>query len=347
MLSSAVSTITPAAAPSATVASTRALKLDPHTDGISALHFNPSSANNLLLVTSWDGGATVYNTEQNTSQRFPHAAAVLCGAFTGDNKVFTGGIDPTVRMFTPSNTMDEGKALGTHEAPVRCLNWVDNLACLLSGSWDKTAKLWDSRIGSVAEAGSVTLSDKVFAQDVYDTLAVFALADGSIQVYDLRRLDNGPLLARASTLEHQIRTVKIIDQGQGLLLGGIEGRVAVENLFALPVVHPPFQLATTAKRYAFKCHRQDDWIFPVNAIAALPHPSAVFATGGGDGTVHLWDAQLKKRLVQFSKLETSCSALAFAPSNVNVLAIAQSYAFERGELAQHAPDQVLLCEFTL
>jgi cell cycle arrest protein BUB3 len=44
------------------------------------------------------------------------------------------------------------------------------------------------------------------------------------------------------------------------------------------------------------CHRVDGTINPINAVAF--HPTyGTFATGGCDGTVVVWDARMKKRLV--------------------------------------------------
>ncbi len=83
------------------------------------------------------------------------------------------------------------------------------------------------------------------------------------------------------------------------------------------------------KKYAFKCHRVNDTIYPVNAIAF--HPIyGTFATGGADGTVVTWDAANKKKLSAITKCPTSVSALSFNADGTR-LAIASSYTFEEGE----------------
>jgi hypothetical protein len=50
------------------VLSSSLLKLDARTDGISSLHYNPQGT--ALLVTSWDGGATIYSTLRNDNNEF-------------------------------------------------------------------------------------------------------------------------------------------------------------------------------------------------------------------------------------------------------------------------------------
>ena len=87
--------------------------------------------------------------------------------------------------------------------------------------------------------------------------------------------------------------------------------------------------APTGKKYAFKCHRVGETIYPVNAIALHP-VHGTLATGGADGTVVTWDAANKKKLSVVAKCPTSISALAFNGDGTRI-AIAISYTFEEGE----------------
>lgn len=86
---------------------------------------------------------------------------------------------------------------------------------------------------------------------------------------------------------------------------------------------------TDKKKYAFKCHRVNDTVYPVNAIAF--HPTyGTFATGGADGTVVTWDANNKKKLCSIAKCPTSIACLAFNHDGTQI-AMASSYTFEEGE----------------
>jgi len=117
----------------------------------------------------------------------------------------------------------------------------------------------------------------------------------------------------------------------GYVLASVEGRVAVEYFDLSPAVQ--------AKRYAFKCHRQGDLVFPVNAVAF--HPThGTFATGGCDGMVFTWDGQNKKRLAQLGPYKTSIAALAYNFDG-SLLAVAASYTYEEGE-KEHPPDAIFL-----
>lgn len=92
------------------------------------------------------------------------------------------------------------------------------------------------------------------------------------------------------------------------------------------------------KKYAFKCHRSDDTVYPVNAIAF--HPLLTLATGGCDGTVVTWDGLNKKKLTVLPKFPTSIAALAFNHDGTE-LAIASSYTFEHGE-QDHPKDEIFI-----
>jgi cell cycle arrest protein BUB3 len=122
---------------------------------------------------------------------------------------------------------------------------------------------------------------------------------------------------------------------EGFALGSIEGRVAIEYMEETPTA-----LAQNKKKYAFKCHRVDSTVYPVNAVAFHPR-FGTFATGGCDGGVVLWDARLKKRLVALPRLPTSVSALAFSKGEDggDLLAVAASYTFEEGE-KDHPKDEI-------
>lgn len=113
----------------------------------------------------------------------------------------------------------------------------------------------------------------------------------------------------------------------GYATSSIEGRVAVEWF--------EDTAESQARRYAFKCHRQPapdgdgDIVYPVNALAFHP-VHGTFASGGGDGTVALWDAEAKRRLKQYQKSPNNVATLAFS-NDGKYLAIGVCPGFETGQ----------------
>jgi cell cycle arrest protein BUB3 len=223
-----------------------------------------------------------------------------------------------------------------------------------SAGWDSNCYIWDARASNVAHKGvkkavaSIPLKDKAYSMDVDPSSGerlVISLAGRQTAFIDVRKLgtvdaDTGVepveaniVLERESSLKYQTRVIRFFPNGSAIATGSIEGRVGIEFLEELKVD------SGGKKKYAFKCHRVGDTVYPVNAIAF--HPKyGTFATGGCDGTVVTWDGLNKKKLVTVSKCATSIAALAFN-SDGTELAIASSYTFEDGE-RDHPRDEILV-----
>jgi len=138
-----------------------------------------------------------------------------------------------------------------------------------------------------------------------------------------------PWQERESSLKFLTRAVACMPNDAGYATSSIEGRVAVEWF--------EDSAESQARKYAFKCHRQaapdeeggGDIVYPVNALAF--HPKyGTFASGGGDGTVALWDAEAKRRLKQYQKIPNSVWALAFSQDG-KYLAMGVAPGFETGQ----------------
>lgn len=236
-----------------------------------------------------------------------------------------------VRMFDMATS--ETTLLGRHTGePAKiacsCLGALDEHT-IVSAGWNAKLYVWDSRSPGQPQY-SIDLPGKAFGLDVTKGMVVVATSGRRICVVDMaqRKL----VLDRESSLKYQSRCISFFPDGTGIALGSIEGRVAVEFLEELGV-------PTDRKKYAFKCHRQHDTVYPVNAIAFHPR-FGTFATGGCDGTVVTWDGRNKKKLTTIPKFATSVAALAFNHDGT-LLAVASSYTFEEGE-RDHPQDEIYI-----
>jgi cell cycle arrest protein BUB3 len=207
---------------------------------------------------------------------------------------------------------------------------------LVSAGWHSQLQIWDIRTS--AAVATLDLPGKAFSMDVHKNRMVVATSAGRRLVFiDYRYGKAKVVLDRESSLKYQTRTVQFFPNGQGYALGSIEGRVAVEYL---PSELQKESTTSVSKNYAFKCHRIQDTVYPVNAIVFCPSQDCSFATGGCDGTVVIWDGQQKKKLTTLPRMATSIAALAFTP-NGKQLAIAASYTFEEGE-KDHPRDDIFV-----
>lgn len=325
----------------------------PPTDAISSLRFSPSDTK--LLVGSWDRSVSIYHHSDSREQPFDTITRIQCRApvldvcwGSDDEHVYCVGLDHDVRQL-PLNSQGEAaeqSVLSTHEAASNKIAYSREQSILLSTSWDGIMHVHNPESRQYIR---LSLPAKPFALDLTPNRAVVAMAERKVSVYDLHALkmllDQAgstdsrqevltvePWQQRESSLKFMTRAIACMPDGAGFATSSIEGRVGVEW----------FDPGEQKRTYAFKCHRQAstatdehgteqevDIVYPVNALAFHP-VYGTFATGGGDGVVAIWDAQTKRRVRQYQKLDASVAGLGFSGDG-RWLAIGVSPGFEDGQ----------------
>lgn len=127
-------------------------------------------------------------------------------------------------------------SMGSHNAPVSCMQWSrdNNLlytGILLSpsplsrplttpGSWDATLGSWDTRTSTPASA-PIGVSGKVYSLSLTSTRVVVATSDRHITVFDKRNL-SVPEQIRESPLRYLTRQISCFPNGEGFVIGSIE-----------------------------------------------------------------------------------------------------------------------------
>ena len=258
-------------------------------------------------------------------------APALCSAFSADgNTVFTGGADKAVRMWQlgqqPANGVPQ--QIGAHDAPVRNVGYLPTSNMIVSGGWDKKLKFWDGR--SPNAAMTLELPERCYALDVRGNLMVVATAGRHIIAYDVSGTPREHS-RKESPLKFQSRCIAAFPDMTGFAVGSIEGRVGIHYLQKVP----------GKDSFAFKCHRQQQDVYSVNAIAF--HPYGTFATVGGDGVVNFWDKDNKQRLKGFPAINREIPCAAFNAQG-NMFAYASSYDWSKGSQfgGPNAPNEIFL-----
>ncbi|KAK7437258.1 RNA export factor gle2 [Stygiomarasmius scandens] len=323
---------------------------DPPTDSISSLSFSTQA--NHLVVGSWDTSVRIYEVSSGQGQRiqsqgramYNHDGPVLSVCWNQDGtRVFSGSTDNTARIYDIAS--GQSFQIAQHEAPVKTIRFFvhpqSHTGILVTGSWDKTLKYWDTRSPSGTPIHKVTLPDKVYDFDVLYPYLVIGTAQAPGQTLNANSGDqvkpihifhlNNPTIPFKSVvppLKKQIRALRCFsgiapgaktrgsntmmnDEYCGFVVGGTEGRAAVQYTDDQNAGHS----------YSFKCHRQD--IDPrlrdqgiVHAINDLAfHPvTKTLATCGSDGVFYFWNLESRTRLKTFSTSSLPANPLASSTS---------------------------------
>ncbi|BBN12217.1 mRNA export factor [Marchantia polymorpha subsp. ruderalis] len=299
--------------------------VQPPTDGISSLTFSPKA--NYLVATSWDNQVRCWEIQPNGGSvpkaAMSHDQPVLCSSWKDDGTtVFSAGCDKQAKMW-PLLTGGAPTTVGMHDAPIREIAWIPEMNLLVTGSWDKTLKYWDTR--QQAPAHTQQLTERVYAMSVRHPLMVVATADRNIAVYNLANPQT-EYKRLPSPLKYQTRCIATFPDKQGFLVGSIEGRVAVQHIDEAQ--HP--------KNFTFKCHRDNNDIYAVNAINFHP-VHATFATSGSDGAYNFWDKDSKQRLKALQRCNQPIPCSTFN-SDGTIFAYGVSYDWSKGA-ENHNPSQ--------
>lgn len=304
--------------------------VSPPEDTVSALEFSPSTLQqNFLIAGSWDSSVRCWEVE-HTGKTVPKSMKTLGGpaldvCWSDDGtKVFMASCDKQVKCWDLAS--DQVLQVAAHDAPIKTCHWVKgtNYTCLMTGSWDKTLKFWDTR--SPNPLMVINLPERCYCADVDYPMAVVGTAGRTLIVYSL---DQNPteFKRQESPLKYQHRTISIFKDKKkaptGYALGSIEGRVAIQ--YVNPV--------NPKDNFTFKCHRmtgtagyQD--IYAVNDIAFHPvHGTLV--TVGSDGTFSFWDKDARTKLKSSEMMDQSITKCGFN-ANGQIFAYAVGYDWSKG-----------------
>ncbi|KAK8113226.1 WD40 repeat-like protein [Apiospora sp. TS-2023a] len=279
-------------------------------DTISSVSWSPVA--NHLAAASWDGKVRIYDVAPGLSAR---AAAMLsvdspllsCDWAKDGTMVLAGGADKRPHLLDLAT--GQQAAIGSHDAPIRSVRFLDTAAMgasapahlFATGSWDKTVKYWDMRQPEQPLA-TLACADRVYAMDAKSSLLVIATAERHIHLVDLR---NPTVFLRTtqSPLTHQTRAVSAFPDGRGWATASIEGRCGI-NAFDK-------KKNGESNDFTFKCHRsapnnkQTTKVYTVNDVQFHPVHTTVFATAGSDGAFVFWDRESRHRRAHYDEPATT------------------------------------------
>ena len=94
---------------------------------------------------------------------------------------------------------------------ILCLFSLDNL---ITGSWDRTLRFWDSRSPNTQQSLHGT-PERIYALDHVNNSLVVAMASRLFHIYDIRKMGT-PAQERESSLKYMTRSLACMPNGEGL-----------------------------------------------------------------------------------------------------------------------------------
>jgi mRNA export factor len=173
------------------------------------------------------------------------------------------------------------------------------------------------------------MPERVYAMDVKDNLLVVGTAGRHVLIYDVSGQPK-EFTRKESPLKFQTRCITCFPDGMGFAIGSIEGRVGIHYV----------QKVHGKESFAFKCHRQDNNVFSVNAIC-FHSQFGTFATCGSDGVINFWDKDNKQRLKGFNPVQRTISAANFNTQG-NLFAYSSSYDWSKGSMNVQPGNEIFI-----
>jgi cell cycle arrest protein BUB3 len=216
----------------------------------------------------------LYDIESNQLKHsYTHTGPVLDCYLADEYHSYSGCYDGQLKSYDFSAQKE--LVLGSHSDAIRCVLYNEKCNLVITGSWDKTIKLWDPR--RAACVGVFEQPGKVYTMDKIDEKLIVGTDERKIMIWNLNNMRTDAAEQRESNLKYQLRSIRCSPDRKSFVCTSIEGRASVDYFDMSQHVQE--------NRYVFKCHRHKengfDIIYPVSALAFNTKYNT-FATGGAD-----------------------------------------------------------------
>jgi WD40 repeat protein len=306
------------------------LTLKGHTDDVASVMFSPDGKR--LLTGSFDKTAKVWDatTGHETFMLSDHIGPVSSLAFSFDGKRLVTGshqftVEATYDRYSTSFNISEPNQFGNNMAMIwdimrgyktltlKGSTEITSVACssdgrrIVTGSFDKTAKVWDATTGH--EISTLKLKDKLKTSSQGEWVIAVAFSPDGKRILT-GNWDNTATLWNSATgqdvliLEghtHGVTSVAFSSDGKWIITGSFDKTARV------------WDAATGHKMVILKGHMS-----AVASVAFSPDSTHI-VTGSFDNTAKVWDAATGREILTLKGHTGPVNSVAFSPNGKRII----------------------------
>lgn len=254
---------------------------------------------------------------------------VLCSAWSKAGLIFTGECQEGAVRALNVQTQQIQQQLGRHDSAVCGVAFDEAHNVVISASWDKTVKFWDSR--QATPALTKTAPRKITAMDFRNNTLAIASADKTILLYNLNDINRAPQVL-SSPLRMPAKFLSLAHDARAAIVGSAEARCCIFFLTTRPPAHDKSHFPFKACRVEVENNPGKVKYFrayPVNAGCFHPTEKDIVVTAGGCGTYTCWDYAHRLKLNEIGNLPSPVTAINFDESG-RLFAYACGYDWHQG-----------------
>eukprot|EP00505_MAST-04D_sp_SCG-Rhode-Island_P001653 Stramenopile-MAST_4_protein_1653 len=226
-----------------------------------------------------------------------------------DGNIIAGGVDGCVHMWD-SNTQRIKHKMTGHKQKVLTVKFSTTGKAVISGSSDRTIKLWDTKTGYVTRTIDCTSVCNSVDLSPDGVTLVSGHQDGSIRSWDIR---NG---ARA----HEVRDVHKMPVAH--VQFSYQGTAGPSNFVMSSCRDNKIRVFDSISMELVREFGDSSFRVPTNSASASFSPDALYCcAGSSDGALHIWDVTTGKSVRMMKKHNTAVHACVWRPDGKQVATV--------------------------
>lgn len=305
-----------------------------YNDTVSSLNFCKTNQN-LLISSSWDGTITILEDPnyslakgsfsfQDEETKMPLPILYADFIQNSESQIISLDIENTLRLSNISQNKSSSLSLPINSQIFNISQVYNSPSNFIL--FDREQNIYNYDIRTKNNCNVQTKTERqITSAKTFNNMII----TGDIQqitFYDNRAMDKSILTINHHLNGSEITSLEYIEN-ESVILGGAEGKIAVEYLDS-----------SKGKSYSFKCHRIEESesikLYAVNSII-YDNKRKIYFSGGSDGYIYGWDYIKRKKVFKSEKEKNAIVGLDIKKDKTK-LAYAVSYLYEDGNFEEES-----------